>query len=132
MRLTALLAFFFLPLGVAQAQQPTDASGISACQLMYELHAGNPRLPVDRPLLALAVGPFPLHKPPHWVSDSVLLAWVVDTSGMIEPATIRVDSAVGHAFRDEMITALGHWRFRPALVRDCAVPAYYDVVMRFN
>ena len=128
MRLIPLLILLSLAPAVARTQQ-ADSAGISACHTVYELHASDPKLMVDRPVLALTVGPFPAHQPRHMPGDSLPLTWIVDTSGMIEMNTVQMAPDVDRVYRHELLASLPRWRFRPARVHGCLDPAYHRVVI---
>jgi TonB family protein len=69
---------------------------------------------VDEPTTATVRAPTGYH-PLDCANASATLLFVVDTTGAAEPRTIKAVHATSTAFARAAITAVQHWRFKPAL-----------------
>jgi TonB family protein len=118
----------------APTAQPVAAASAAATPACGVQHADTAPLwreaDVDRPVAALrSVAPtYPGSRAP----GSVVMAFVVDTLGRVEPCSVRVVRTSGPEFAAAVAAALPQYQFRPAVRRGQRVRQFVQLPFTFD
>ena len=129
----AVVALALVALAGCATGRPTFelAPNPPGCASVVQLHSQDPGLPVDsmpspRGLL------FPPVADRGAESERIIITFLVDETGVPVPETVVVSGARLPATKRDLTEASQEWRFKPARVGECWVPApfSYQVIMR--
>src|SRR5262249_42232005 len=86
---------------------------------------------VEKPAREMEHNPLPVSDNPRR-TGSIVVEFVVDTTGGIMPGTIMVVSATDSSFSRSLLRVLPRWRFYPAVVCGKAVRQWVRLPVEFR
>lgn len=127
MKTVAVALLLSIPFAVLAAQDSASAGSPSRrrCVQIYAAAAADPDTAVEVPLKPKVLVVPPMPPPPELEGKSVVISFVVDTTGQPDLSTLHVSGATNQRWLREVRRAFRGWRFEPARQYGCKVPHRY-------